>query len=385
MSAARGLNAYHEALFDARMRALGRTLSTVGATRNAVHKAWVDTAKILDDGQISGLLAQRVARSRMRALEKVWNELGEELADSIVDEIKDTQKDVPGSYQSATSRIVTANKVRIDPTFSHVPRLALEQFIQRTSVTGTPLVLSPGVWSADQVQKIELKIAAGIARGQSAKSLGLDLEKHVLGGKGAGGMSVRAKAERLARTEINTAYWEASALSAASSSIVEGQRWNLSTSHKLWDACDMMAWNASYDLGPGIYPTGTLPPKPHPNCMCWLEDVLRDVDDWEKPRPPQPLNPPALVIHEDGLPARIRGKIGAGGEWAPNDLSQWVEGRPISERLHLTARMAANAGQLSTELFHAGGIKANMWQDALQTATVEGNIPRPRRRAREGS
>jgi hypothetical protein len=365
---------YTGAIFDARMRAFQRSLETVKLTERAVGMASERTQKILDLDTSGRGVVQRVRRSRIRALDDLYASLGEEVSEGIHRGVRATAVDVAGTYQKATDKIGAARSSRIDSSFSRIPTEALDLFVQRTTAGGQSLILSPRVWGAGQVQTIELKVASAIAGGRSAKSLARDLEVHLLGGKGAGaGGSVKARTMRLARTEINTAYWEAAALSAASSQIVRGQRWNLSASHARWDACDLMAHNDAYDLGAGIYPAGAIPPRPHPNCFCFLEDLLRDFEEWGKPR--EPIDQKARMLIDDAaLPARLRGKIGVGGKFLPMELEQYVFDRPISERLHLTANFTQSQVMLSESLFKGGKETARGWTAALDASWELGNV-----------
>jgi len=76
-------------------------------------------------------------------------------------------------------------------------------------------------------------LLAGMARGESARDLSLKLEQFVLGGGQGMGDSVRSKAMRLARTEINNSYWEARRMSSELSPVVEGIKWELSATSRM--------------------------------------------------------------------------------------------------------------------------------------------------------
>jgi len=36
-------------------------------------------------------------------------------------------------------------------------------------------------------------------------------------------------------------------------------------------------------MGEGVYPPEQLPPKPHPNCICYTIDELREPKEWPSP------------------------------------------------------------------------------------------------------
>ena len=38
-------------------------------------------------------------------------------------------------------------------------------------------------------------------------------------------------------------------------------------------------------MGEGVYPPEQLTPKPHPNCICYTIDELREPKEWQTPKP----------------------------------------------------------------------------------------------------
>ena len=38
-------------------------------------------------------------------------------------------------------------------------------------------------------------------------------------------------------------------------------------------------------MGEGVYPPEQLPPKPHPNFICYTIDELREPKEWKTPQP----------------------------------------------------------------------------------------------------
>ena len=38
-------------------------------------------------------------------------------------------------------------------------------------------------------------------------------------------------------------------------------------------------------MGQGVYPAEQLPSKPHPNCICYTMDELREPKEWQTPKP----------------------------------------------------------------------------------------------------
>lgn len=133
--------------------------------------------------------------------------------------------------------------------------------------------LSPRVYrNADLASgAVERQIRSGIIQGLSARELAGNVKKYI-SPTTPGGVSYAAM--RLARTELNNAFHEAQRIQGEAP-WVGAVVWNLSGSHPAKrgrakpDACDRLATQDIYDLGPGRYPADRLPNKPHPQCLCF--------------------------------------------------------------------------------------------------------------------
>lgn len=93
-----------------------------------------------------------------------------------------------------------------------------------------------------------------------------------------GGASYAAK--RLARTEINNAHHHTTIRMSDQRPWVQGYHWNLSRSHPRPDPCDELATADDYRMGPGNYPKGSAPDRPHPQCLCYLTHVQEDEEEF---------------------------------------------------------------------------------------------------------
>lgn len=81
----------------------------------------------------------------------------------------------------------------------------------------------------------------------------------------------RYYAERIARTEKARAYGTAVFSRAANDPDVIGVTWRLSSRHPQPDICDLHSHADHYGMGPGAYPSGSVPPYPaHPHCLCQI-------------------------------------------------------------------------------------------------------------------
>lgn len=116
------------------------------------------------------------------------------------------------------------------------------------------------------VEQVNRLIREGLSSGLSARELARDVYEHV-SPTTPGGASYAAM--RLARTEINNAFHERQKQGAERVG-VSAAKWNLSGSHKVPDECNLYATQDLHGLGAGMYPAGTIPDKPHPQCLCYL-------------------------------------------------------------------------------------------------------------------
>lgn len=114
-------------------------------------------------------------------------------------------------------------------------------------------------------------IREGLVSGLSARELATSVYRHISPST-PGGVSYAAM--RLARTEINNAFHERQ-IEAAKRPGVKAVKWNLSSSHKVPDKCNVYAAHKPYAIG-------DVPDKPHPQCFCYLTYVVMNPDEFAK-------------------------------------------------------------------------------------------------------
>ncbi len=136
-------------------------------------------------------------------------------------------------------------------------------------------------------------IYTGIKDGKSAKQLAADISGYVVKDvdgrwvspyqyyrsrfgykvnkvpKGIPAGSMQYNAVRIARTEINNTWREATLRATKDQPWVTGYTWNLSGSHPATDICDDLANGSPYTRG-------NVPMTPHPHCMCYLTTERRE-------------------------------------------------------------------------------------------------------------
>lgn len=121
------------------------------------------------------------------------------------------------------------------------------------------------------------EINRGLALGRSADEIARSV-RHLIAPNVRGGVAYAAR--RLGRTEINNAFHTTTVRMAANQPWTEGFKWELSGSHPRPDPCDDYAKEDHDGLGPGIYKKGSVPSKPHPQCLCYLTVVQIDEDEF---------------------------------------------------------------------------------------------------------
>lgn len=140
--------------------------------------------------------------------------------------------------------------------------------IMRVTGTHTPLssrVYRTQAWSSG---RLERAINSGLARGLSADQMARELRDFVNPNTPGG---TRYAALRLARTEINNAYHAMSIRAAQLKPWISKMEWHTSRSHVLKDECDA--------LNGRQFPVEDVPPKPHPQDMCYVTPVVDENDE----------------------------------------------------------------------------------------------------------
>lgn len=112
---------------------------------------------------------------------------------------------------------------------------------------------------------VERQIRASIIQGENARQLAKRVEQYI-SAKTPGGVAYAAM--RLARTELNNAFHEQQKRQG-DAPWVKSLKWNTSRSHPKKDACDDLATQNKHGMGKGCYPVGSVPDKPHPQCLCF--------------------------------------------------------------------------------------------------------------------
>lgn len=165
----------------------------------------------------------------------------------------------------------------------------------------------------------------------------------------------RYHADRIARTEDASAWFDSFILENQDDELVWGYRWVLSNRHKYvpFDQCDVCA-NMDVGYGPGVYPKNKVPSIPrHPHCMCSLEVVyVGEVDELA------PFNPDKAREYIDGLTDQEKealfGLNGAKAYANGEDWQKWLRGwdgfKPSKTRLNAAVMDKIKDKAIATEV-----------------------------------
>lgn len=140
------------------------------------------------------------------------------------------------------------------------------------------------IWNLtkNNARDIDTLIKVNITRGANARTLAKQVDKYVNPLKRTeaktivNGMSskVSYQAQRLARTSITHSFAETTIENAKNNPFCKGIKWNLSPGHSIrmhgkTDVCD--------DYNGKIFKIDEVPLQ-HPNCGCYLEEAVEDMD-----------------------------------------------------------------------------------------------------------
>lgn len=271
----------------------------------ALTKSYNDLTKLLDLTSLEPL-ERTVYESKRKGITKLANELGINLSNTIKSGITGFSKEAAKTQKDATQRYLNSEDYKADLEYYFlIPKEVLFNVVNRTWSDG--FKFSDRIWRNTQHTKngINSILTAGIARGQSAVDMSMELKRFLVDSTIKPGKTwkvgvknsvtsngtVHYNALRLAITEINNSYREAQVINNKRSPVTNGLRWHLSGSHPRPDICDVWAEQDLYGFGPGGYPPEAVPID-HPRGFCFFTDIIRPASEWSKPKPPTPPRKP---------------------------------------------------------------------------------------------
>lgn len=127
---------------------------------------------------------------------------------------------------------------------------------------------------------VDRTINNGLLLGKSPAEIAKDVTKYIDPNTPGG---VKFAAQRLGRTEVLNAYHTTTIRQYKETPWVERVRWWLSGSHPRPDECNEFAENTiKPNDPPGTWTVGTVPAKPHPNCLCYTTPEMVSLDQYAK-------------------------------------------------------------------------------------------------------
>jgi hypothetical protein len=210
---------------------------TITALRSTQAALWQEAGKIVSAGRTRAAVA--AVEAEQAASRALWDKLG-------------------GPIKKLESALAEQAKTTVDTLAARAANnIKLSDQVFKTAA------LSSG--------QVDRAINRSILQGDSWKEMA-DRVSGLINPGVPGGVSYSAK--RLGRTELNNAFHRQQIQEADESPLVTGVQWHLSGSHRHSDACDTYAHGVHVQGGgQGVFATNEVPPKPHPQCFCFLTTV----------------------------------------------------------------------------------------------------------------
>lgn len=269
----------------ARRLPLNDLINTVQLTdveiRRIMRGAASEADKILRtlDGQEGITSKVRSAQLSMaKAQAEAWKSVGDATKVGIGDAF-DASAEFMSQFDTALFDSVGMNSTFWRHSMLATSRAGIDAFIARTE---NRMTLSDRVYRNSALSKgyVDRAINQGLILGKTVA----EIKKDVIGfihPDTPGGASYAA--QRLARTEVVTAYHEASKARYIESPWVERVKWNLSGAHSRPDECNEYADSVNHrGFQAGQWLPTEVPAKPHPNCLCYVTPEVMDLDTFAK-------------------------------------------------------------------------------------------------------
>jgi hypothetical protein len=217
-------------------------------------------------------------RIRQRAIaEALWQGTGSATGRGKLSAIQSATKGGDIELRKLLRRIPPVARQELLDGAARAARDAIERAVGR--LAGRAVVsLSTRVYRNQQLMagQVDRLINSALARGLGPREMAAEARKFILPNV-PGGVSYSAL--RLGRTEVNNSFHAATAAYYEDNPFVPGMKWNLSGSHPHSDICDEYAAENHDRMGSGVFRTDNVPPKPHPQCFCYVIPVTPDDDE----------------------------------------------------------------------------------------------------------
>jgi hypothetical protein len=225
------------------------------------------------------------------ALREAQANLSDQVLDATLHGISTSVSAATNGAQSIAMKVLgtTYEAAGIAAIYQTVNERAVLAFATRTRFDG--LRLSDRVWQAASKWRgyVTRATESAIATGLPARDLARALDPYLKAGVAKPSsravrrrlgipQNISYQSLRLARTEIATAFKEATVLGHSRTPSYLGSKWEISAGHTFTDECDDLASGGPQN--DGVYPMGDEPLQPHPNCMCVLSPIHQDPAEF---------------------------------------------------------------------------------------------------------
>jgi hypothetical protein len=243
-----------------------------------------EAAKTVIELGAKGNFSAAIERERMRMVEMELRQQSEDYWNGIRTAMERSYVD---AASAAADAVATEDAVLWRSVGLSMPQYNGAMLVQ--AVNNVPTLIARGMNGVPLAQSVygtrnladgyvDRVINRGILLGKSARQIANDV-KGLIRPDVRGGVSYAAY--RLGRTELNNAFHRTQTDLAAAEPWVTGMQWHLSRSHPKADECNEYANETHYRGGsPGVFPAGDVPPKPHPQCLCFITNVQVDEDEF---------------------------------------------------------------------------------------------------------
>ncbi|HEY8353953.1 MAG TPA: hypothetical protein VIK69_02960 [Methylophilaceae bacterium] len=260
-------------------------------TAEELRRIYRRAAQAIAD-EIALLRGRGVDTTELERLELVIQERAQQLGDEVLEAVRSGIRLAIGTWFEALEQVTVPLLgrwfVRSDITamLRGLNEQAVVAVIARRGPDG--LRISDRVWriSRHYRQAVQKLVEDGVARGIDPRKLARQVQQYLRPGVFTAHKEetrrrlgvprdVSMEAMRLAVSEMQHAFHEATIMTKRVVPGYKGIYWRLSSSHPVADICDRYAAHN----GDGFWPAGDEPSKPHPWCRCYVVPVFEDTDN----------------------------------------------------------------------------------------------------------
>lgn len=270
---------------ELRKRWLDRFIRAHNPTMTEIKKVLLQGSKDADSALYevasSNTFSSGVRAAQIRLAKKEMDNLLEGMFKSVTTIIKDGQKTVAGAAANALSetdrRFLVAALSSTGDVKSYLESQKLSASIGVANaisrVTKSDIPLSARVYRTEKLANrwVQNQVNSAIMRGSSAKEIA-KIAKGSIRPDTPGGVSYAAL--RLGRTELNNAFHATAITLSQNRPWIQEMGWYLSKTH----THNPLKPEICEDYARHKFQINSVPPKPHPQCRCYVAPILEDFD-----------------------------------------------------------------------------------------------------------